>query len=477
MVTTVGVLVSLVSVPALASPGDIDTWLRVPEPTDIVVDELGNTYILDAAIDSISIRECDGTTHVIAHDVASDAITVSKDGRLYFIRTPGAAGAVELIEWTAGVETVLERFSIPAGNQTPHVTGMAIDGGGTVYFSHHTHYVDRFGNGHYAEDLTGYDIAAGVVLPTYPWDPYRYDPSTPNDSDACHFFVSGFKIYGYVPLTDGESACGRTWEGHQGRRGMTVSGNILYIARGGDATIDVLDLSTGAYRKLIPYYSYDEESFSTVRPVTISDVSIDGDGRLLVVDEATHTVWRITEGESERRDGDSRGIRIAGLHPDPIEPFYLPGSYTGDGDPALLATFNQPTGITVDENGNILIADRKNGAIRVIEGSGPRICPNRAPVAAVTVDQTEIRGNGSIDIRATVADLDGASDIALATLSVKDSHGREIARFEDFSQVDARTVERDVQDQKLSGPSPWTITVEARDSAGHSSQVSETVSR
>jgi len=228
---------------------------------------------------------------------------------------------------------------------------------------------------------------------------------------------------------------------------------------------------------LIPSYSNDDQGVVSDQPVTISDVAVEENGALLVVDEAGHTVWRITEGDAYDRYGASRGVRIAGLHPDPVEPFYFPGSYTGDGYPALLATFDQPTGIAVDANGNVLIADRNNGAIREIEGSGPRTCVEHLPQASVVVDQSQIRGNGSIDIRGTVADLNGASDIEFAVLSITDGHGREIARYEDFSHADSRTLERLVEDQKLSGPGPWTITVEARDAAGNTDVARETVSR
>ena len=237
---------ALMAVPALASPGDIDTWLRIPEPTDVVVDELGNTYILDAATDSISIRECDETTsRVIAQDVASDAITVSKDGKLYFIRTDESSNALELVEWVSGVEAALETFPVPVGNATPHVTGMAVDDRGTVYFGHYIHYKDDSENEswRFIERLTAFDVTTGLISTAYPWDPSTSPP--PPGADACHAYTSGIKIYGYVPLIANESACGRNWEGHQGWRGMTVSGDNLYIVRGGDATIDVIDLSRG----------------------------------------------------------------------------------------------------------------------------------------------------------------------------------------------------------------------------------------
>ncbi len=43
--------------------------------------------------------------------------------------------------------------------------------------------------------------------------------------------------------------------------------------------------------------------------------------------------------------------------------------YTGDGGPALAATFNEPYGIAVDREGNIYVADRHNHCVRRIDQS------------------------------------------------------------------------------------------------------------
>ncbi|MBM3942383.1 MAG: hypothetical protein FJ316_05575 [SAR202 cluster bacterium] len=42
--------------------------------------------------------------------------------------------------------------------------------------------------------------------------------------------------------------------------------------------------------------------------------------------------------------------------------------YTGDGGPALRATFNMPYALTVDANGDIYVAERKNCVVRKIDG-------------------------------------------------------------------------------------------------------------
>lgn len=45
-------------------------------------------------------------------------------------------------------------------------------------------------------------------------------------------------------------------------------------------------------------------------------------------------------------------------------------SFSGDGGPATAATLNQPTGIAVDEHGNVYIADNQNNRVRKVTTTG-----------------------------------------------------------------------------------------------------------
>lgn len=45
-------------------------------------------------------------------------------------------------------------------------------------------------------------------------------------------------------------------------------------------------------------------------------------------------------------------------------------SYNGDGIPAVNAALDEPSGITVDDNGNVIIADRTNNRVRMIDKQG-----------------------------------------------------------------------------------------------------------
>ncbi len=91
-------------------------------------------------------------------------------------------------------------------------------------------------------------------------------------------------------------------------------------------------------------------------------VAIDGAGNLYVADSASNMVRRISSS------GEIRTVAGTGV----------PG-YAGDGGPATQALLSSPSGVAVDQAGNIYISDRYNyvirkvtpdGAIRTVAGTG-----------------------------------------------------------------------------------------------------------
>ena len=79
--------------------------------------------------------------------------------------------------------------------------------------------------------------------------------------------------------------------------------------------------------------------------------------------------------------------------------------YSGDGGPALSATFNRPKELDVDSSGNIWIVDTENHAIRCIDASSRRIH---------TVAGTGQVGAGGDGGPATKAGLDRPHGVAIA---------------------------------------------------------------
>lgn len=109
----------------------------------------------------------------------------------------------------------------------------------------------------------------------------------------------------------------------------------------------------------------------------------------------------------------------------------------------------------------------------VISTLGPEIpyeAPNWRPDASLDISPQSISGNGPIDITAAVIDYDGAFDIVQADLTILDANDRLIAAWDldDFAfEGDWRRV-MSASGLKLSGPSPWTVTLATTDRPGDS---------
>lgn len=83
-----------------------------------------------------------------------------------------------------------------------------------------------------------------------------------------------------------------------------------------------------------------------------SDVAVDAAGNLLIADTSNHQIRKVTPGGTISR--------FAGLTV----------GFAGDGGTASSARFNAPNGVSVDPNGNVLVADTKNQRIRRITPAG-----------------------------------------------------------------------------------------------------------
>lgn len=88
-----------------------------------------------------------------------------------------------------------------------------------------------------------------------------------------------------------------------------------------------------------------------------ADVTADVADNLLVVDHANNRIRLI----------DSGGLITTIVGSGPIGTSIDDGNLAGDGGPALAATLQEPWGIVIDANGNLLIADRDNHAIRKVD--------------------------------------------------------------------------------------------------------------
>jgi sugar lactone lactonase YvrE len=87
-------------------------------------------------------------------------------------------------------------------------------------------------------------------------------------------------------------------------------------------------------------------------------VTFDREGNLLISDQGHNLIRKV--------DIDTGIITtIAGV----FDPFLWFGGYSGDSGPAIEANLNGPTDVAVDANGNIVIADSYNHAIRRVDAA------------------------------------------------------------------------------------------------------------
>jgi DNA-binding beta-propeller fold protein YncE len=103
--------------------------------------------------------------------------------------------------------------------------------------------------------------------------------------------------------------------------------------------------------------------------------------------------------------------------------------YSGDGGPALEATFEYPTALAVDEAGRLLIADSVNHAIRRLENDG----------TVVTIAGTGERGFGGDGGPAVSAMLNSPEGLVVApdgTIYFSDTRNHRIRRIDLDGSVD-----------------------------------------
>ena len=98
------------------------------------------------------------------------------------------------------------------------------------------------------------------------------------------------------------------------------------------------------------------------------------DARAAVMDAAGN-LYFVDAQDNRVREVDTTGTitTIAGGGPDGTAPLGCPGSYTGDGGPAVDATLSCPAGLDIDSKGNLYVSDTDNNVIRKIDTGSPRI--------------------------------------------------------------------------------------------------------
>lgn len=138
--------------------------------------------------------------------------------------------------------------------------------------------------------------------------------------------------------------------------GICLDGKgTLYIADVKGQRVRAVDLKTGLIRTAVGTgKKANEGDGGPVEKASLNGpraVAVDAQGRLYIVEREGHGVRRVdfTKNTIERFAGTGKK------------------GYTGDGGPALAATFDGPKEIDIDKDGNVYIVDTENEAIRRID--------------------------------------------------------------------------------------------------------------
>jgi sugar lactone lactonase YvrE len=228
-------------------------------------------------------------------------------------------------------------------------------------------------------------------------------------------------------------------------QGLALDGNNLYIADTHNQRVRRLSLTTGIITTIAGStagFSGDSGQATAAQLNLPTALAVDANHNLYIADSRNHRIRRITAaglittvgGNGIQGFGGDNGPAIAasidspnGLAVDAAGDLYLSDTHnhrirkidastgvittiaggqpgiSGDGGPAVAATFALPHGLSIDNAGDIYIADTENHCIRRIDGSSGAI--------------TTIAGNGTENFSgddgpATAAALDSPRAIA-----------------------------------------------------------------
>ena len=326
------------------------TSSKVNTPHGVAVDAAGNLYIADSDNDRIRKVTPTGTISTIGgtgvagytgDGVATarqihgpTGIAVDASGNIFF--TDRGNNLVRKISTTGIMTTIAGTYGGVFGSPSPDggpatavvlglPYGIAVDGAGNVIFADQQNHRIRM--------ISPAGIISGVAGASVGFAGFAGDGGLATASTARLNAPAGVAVDG--------------------------AGNI-YIADYANNKVRKVDaagmLSTIAGAGLPGYgYSGDGGPATAAHFYYPEGVAVDGPGNVYVCDRNNNVV---------------RKIGLTGV----INTIAGTGSpaFSGDGGPAILATLNQTTGVAVQDNGDVYIADNSNNRIRRIKiGSAP----------------------------------------------------------------------------------------------------------
>jgi len=300
-------------------------------PTDVAVDSAGNIYVADTNNNTIRKVTSAGMVSTVAGytGVNGSIDGVGSAARFYYPAGVAVDGAGNIYVADTDNETIRE--ITPAGVVTT-VAGQAGVRGST----------DGTGS------VARFNGASGIVVDgsgnLYVADTLNHALRKITSSGIVSTFAGAAGVAGSV---DGTGTAAR----FHGPQGLAIDGSgNLYVADANNSTIRKIVTSTGVVTTLAGLAGTSgavDGPSSFARFYYPSAVTVDGTGDLYVADTENSTLREITPTGLVSTIAGKAGVG---------------GSADGTGS---AASFIYPTGITVDNTGNIYIADTHNDTIRL----------------------------------------------------------------------------------------------------------------
>ena len=344
------------------------TGARLASPIGVAVDGIGNLYISDAGNDRIRRVDASGTITTIAGTGESG---YSGDGG-------PAAGATLYYPYGVAVDNTGNLYIADRDNHRIR----RVDASGTL--------TTIAGTGE-----SGYSGDGGPAAGAWLYYPYGVAVGVSGNlyiADRDNHRIRRVDGAGTIITVAGTGESGFGGDGGPAveaqlvePRGVAVDeADNLYIADTGNHRIRRVDASGTITTVAGIGGAYDSGGSGPAAEAVLhypQGVAVDGAGNLYIADTENHRIRRV--------DVSGTLTTIAGTGQ---------GGYSGDGGLAATAQLNYPTGVAVDESGNVYVADSRNHRIRVLTRlPPPPDAPARLTATAVSPFQIDLSWRDNSD--------------------------------------------------------------------------------
>ena len=278
-------------------------------------------------------------------------------------------------------------------------------------------------------------------------------------------WLSTLLLLGFLPHAQAEyiinTVVGNGHFGYSGDGGIALAAQILRpynIAVDNNGTLYIADMDNYRIRKVdtigiittfagngIKGFSGDDGMATAAQLGRVYGITVDHHGNVYLADFLEHRVRKIeTTGIITTLAGNGQA------------------GYSGDNGPAISAQLNQPQGITIDNEGNLYLADSGNHRIRKIDNYG--IITTIAGDGSTEIIGTSITGPiyegtyGGDGEPATTAQLNYPTDIAIDSLNnlyITDTNNNRLRKIDTSGII--TTFLGDGSEEQLNHPTGITI--------------------